>query len=56
MPVSIEEVIDYLREFMTQGKKIKKLGDRLLGVFEGAIPKGTTSTEMVRELRKPRYG
>jgi len=56
MTISIKEVSEYLREFGVPGKRKKKLGESLLGSFEGALPKGKSSTEAVRELREPRYG
>ncbi len=54
MPIRVEEVISYLEDFRV--KKVKrKLGDNLLGIFKGAIPEGVTSTELIKEFRKPRY-
>ena len=37
-------------------KKKTKIADELLGAFKGAIPKGQTSTQLIRHLRDTLYG
>ena len=36
-------------------KKKTKIADELLGTFKGAIPKGQTSTQLIRNLRNSLY-
>lgn len=57
MPIKVEEILEYAKEYGYKHKKItsdEMLGDRLLGVFEGAIPKGKTSTDVIKEMRRER--
>ena len=53
MPIKVEEILEYAKEYeYIKVKSDKMLGDRLLGVFEGAIPKGKTSTDIIKEMRR----
>ncbi len=57
MPIKVEEILEYAEEYGYKPKKAtsdEMLGDGLLGVFEGAIPKGKTSTDIIKELRRER--
>ena len=55
MPIKVEEILEYAKEYeYIKVKSDKMLGDRLLGVFEGAIPKGKTSTDIIKEMRRER--
>ena len=55
MPIKVEEIVEYAKEYKYRTvKSDKMLGDRLLGVFEGAIPDGKTSTDIIKEMRKER--
>ncbi|MBC8522169.1 MAG: hypothetical protein ISS94_02370 [Candidatus Syntrophoarchaeum sp.] len=55
MPIKVEEIIEYAKEYKYKKTTSEEmLGDRLLGVFEGAIPKGKTSTDIIKEMRRER--
>ena len=37
-------------------KNTSKIADRLLGKFKGVLPKGRSSSEIIRDLRNSSYG
>ena len=52
------EAINWTRMSIHSTKKRKKtkIADELLGAFKGAIPKGQTSMQIIRNLRNSLYG
>jgi len=59
MPVELKEIIKFVRNL---GYEVKaevtgeSVVDELLGAFEGAVPKGVTSTKYLKRLRETGYG
>jgi len=59
MPVELKEIIRFIKDL---GYEVKaevtgeSVVDELLGAFEGAIPKGATSTKYLKKLRETGYG
>lgn len=59
MPVELREIIKFVRNLGYEVKAEvtgKSVVDELLGAFEGAVPKETTSTEYLKMLRETGYG
>ncbi|MGQ9719250.1 MAG: hypothetical protein ACUVWK_05380 [Nitrososphaerales archaeon] len=59
MPVELKEIVKFIKDLGYEVKAEvtgKSVVDELLGVFEGAIPKGTTSTEYLKRLRETGHG
>lgn len=59
MSGSIKDIIKIIENFgyeIRPTKKAKNVADELLGKFEGAMPKGKTSTALLKKLRARGYG
>ena len=62
MPLEVKELVKLIENFgykvshpaEPDGKGLS-IVDELLGAFQGAVPKGKTSTEYLKELRESRY-
>ncbi len=52
MPTTLRDAINSIKALSSTAKLKKKASDELLGKYEGIIPKGKTSTEFLRDLRK----
>jgi len=59
MPVELKEIIKFVKNLGYEVKAEvsgKSIVDELLGAFEGAVPRETTSTEYLKILRETGYG
>ena len=59
MPIELKEIIRFIKDLGYEVKTEvtgKSVVDELLGVFEGVVPKGMTSTEYLKNLRETGYG
>jgi hypothetical protein len=57
MSSTLKEALESLKYFQNREKlKRIKIADELLGKYQGIIPKGKSSTQFIRELRKGLYG
>lgn len=48
MPVMLEKLVKALEHIDIKVKTKRKIADKWLGVFEGAIPEELTSTEYIK--------
>ncbi|MCD6247089.1 MAG: hypothetical protein J7J87_01470 [Candidatus Diapherotrites archaeon] len=57
MAIEVREMVKFVKNlgYGTRTKK-RSVADYLLGAFEGALPKGVTSTNYIRKLRETGYG
>jgi len=59
VPIELKEIIRFIKDLGYEVKTEvtgKSVVDELLGVFEGVVPKGMTSTEYLKNLRETGYG
>lgn len=55
MPVLLERALNAIKSLEIKDRK-KKIAEKWLGAFEGALPEGTTSTEYLKRMRESGYG
>ena len=54
MPILLERALKAIKSLEIK-KRDRKIAEKWLGAFEGAVPEGMTSTEYLRKMRESGY-